>query len=47
MCNGDNLGYNLGCSLGIGGKCGVSSVVFWFLAGIFSWNVAFAMTTIE
>jgi hypothetical protein len=32
VCDGDNLG----CSLGTGGKCGVSAVVFWFLAGIFS-----------
>jgi hypothetical protein len=28
----------LGCSLGTGGKCGVSAVVFWFLAGIFSFG---------
>jgi hypothetical protein len=32
VCDGDLLG----CSLGTGGKCGVSAVVFWFLAGIFS-----------
>jgi hypothetical protein len=32
VCDGDNLG----CSLGTAGKCGVSAVVFWFLAGIFS-----------
>jgi hypothetical protein len=32
VCDGDNRG----CSLGVGGKCGVSATVFWFLAGIFS-----------
>jgi hypothetical protein len=32
VCDGNNLG----CSLGTGGKCGVSAVVFWFLAGISS-----------
>jgi hypothetical protein len=32
VCDGDNLG----CSLGTAGKCGVSAVVFWFLAGISS-----------
>jgi hypothetical protein len=32
ICDGDNRG----CSLGIGGNCGVAAVVFWFLAGIFS-----------
>ena len=32
VCNGENRG----CSLGVGGKCGVSATVFWFLAGIFS-----------
>lgn len=31
-CEGDFVG----CSLGVGGKCGVSATVFWFLAGIFS-----------
>jgi hypothetical protein len=25
-----------GCSLGVGGKCGISATVFWFLAGLFS-----------
>jgi hypothetical protein len=34
ICDGDDLG----CSLGTGGKCGVSAVVFWFLAGIFSFG---------
>jgi hypothetical protein len=35
ICAGDNRG----CSLGVGGKCGVSAVIFWFLAGIFSFGV--------
>jgi hypothetical protein len=32
VCNGENRG----CSLGVGGKCGISATVFWFLAGISS-----------
>jgi hypothetical protein len=32
VCDGDFVG----CSLGVGGKCGISATVFWFLAGIFS-----------
>jgi hypothetical protein len=32
LCDGDFRG----CSLGVGGKCGISATVFWFLAGISS-----------
>ena len=33
LCDGDMF---RGCSLGVGGKCGISATVFWFLAGISS-----------
>jgi hypothetical protein len=33
VCDGDDRG----CSLGIGGKCGVSAIVFWLVASNFSY----------
>jgi hypothetical protein len=35
ICAGDNRG----CEIGVGGKCGIAAVIFWFLAGIFSFGV--------
>lgn len=32
VCSGSLFG----CGLGVGGRCGISAIFFWFLAGIFS-----------